>query len=518
MTFVPVKNIGSAGVVKDLAAPELPIGAWTDAQNVRFVDNSAQQFYGQGEIYASPSVVPYHVLPVTVSGVRKWIYAGAAKIYTVDAIGGVVTHTNITRQTASVDVDYTATRNSWTSTVLGGIPILNNGVDAPQYWQLTGKCAAVTAWPANTTCVSMRAFKNMLVALGVNKAGTNYPYMVKWSHPADPGSMPSTWDITDATKDAGEFDLSEGYDIITDALGLRDSLVIYKQASVWRLDYIGGVFVNKAQKVLGTSGAMNKNCIVELDGQHAVLTADDVIVHDGSQAVSVLDKQMRKWLFANIDSTYQSRCFVFKNPYQNEVFFCFPTPGNSTCNKALVWNWVDKTCTFRDLPNINHATNGALDSGLSQSIGVDTDPIYTDPSPIGAGDFSPDIARVVMAPDTTKLYELDASITFAGTQVTSYLERRGLHFDAPDKIKTVRGIRPRMNGTTGYTVNFQIGWANDPYSEPTYGTAVPFTIGTSVSVDTFATGRYMAIKISSGTAYWWKLDSYDWDVAVKGSW
>ena len=132
MAFVPVKQVGQFGVNRDLSTSELPINAWTDCQNIRFLDGSAYQFYGHGEIYAGTAVEPYHVLPVTVGGVKYWLYAGANKIYQVGAPGGVITHTNITRQTASVDVDYTATRNKWTSTVLGGIPILNNGVDAPQ--------------------------------------------------------------------------------------------------------------------------------------------------------------------------------------------------------------------------------------------------------------------------------------------------------------------------------------------------------------------------------------------------
>ena len=98
------------------------------------------------------------------------------------------------------------------------------------------------------------------------------------------------------------------------------------------------------------------------------------------------------------------------------------------------------------------------------------------------------------------------------------MERRGLHFDAPDKIKTVRGIRPRISGNTGYTVNVQVGWSDDPYSDPTYSDAVAYTIGTTVSCDAFASGRYLALKISSGTAYQYRVDSLDWDVATRGGW
>lgn len=516
MPLVPVKNVGQYGVNKDLSSAELPINAWTDSSNIRFLDGYANQFYGHGAVYGTPSVTPYHVMPVSLLGVRYWLYASDKKIYAVNSAA----HTNITRQTATVDVDYAATKNSWTSTVLGGIPILNNGVDIPQFWNLglATKCAALTNWPATYTCAVIRSYKNSLIALNITKAGVNYPFMVKWSHPADPGTVPSTWDIADATKDAGETDLAEGYDLIIDGLALRDSFIIYKQQSVWRMDYVGGQFVYRFQKVLGTSGALNRNCIAEIDGQHFVLTASDVIIHDGNQATSVLDKQSRRYLFHNIDATYSTLAFVFKNPFLNEVFICYPESGSTSCNKAMVWNWVDKTISFRTLPNINHAQAGAFESGLAQTWDSDSAPWSSDNSTWNAPEFTPDIARVIMASDDPKLYLLDSSASFNGVAPVSYLERIGLSFDAPDSIKTIVGLRPRITGSLGETVMVQIGFSNEPYEQPTYQPAVAFTIGTTISIDTFASGRYMAIRFSSGTAYNWRLDSYDIDVRIAGKW
>lgn len=520
MTLVVVKQAGAIGVNKDLSAPELPIGAWTDSLNIAFRDGYAYQSFGYSEIYASPSIIPYHVCPVNVGGVRKWLYAGAAKLYTVDANGGTVTHTNITRQTASVDVDYTATINGWTSCVLSGVPILNNGTDAPQQWLLTGKATALSNWPASTTCKSLRVYKNSLIAINVTESGTNYPYMIRWSNAADPGAVPSSWDYTSATVDAGRVDVSDsaGGELV-DGLALRDSFMLYGKQAVFRVDYTGGAFVYKISKVLGASGAMNKNCIVEIPGGfHLVLGSDDIYLHDGTSPASILDKQTRRFFFQQLDVDYIGRCFVFKNPWLNSVYICYPEAGSSTCNKALVYNYSDKTSSFQELPSLLHAMNGAMDSSLSQQIDADSLPIDSDNSMINATDFTPDISRVMLAPNDTKLYQLDSSVTFNGTNITSYMERRGLHFDAPDKIKTIRAIRPHITGNIGYTVQVQVGWANDPYSDPTYGTAVDYTIGTTISCDLFGSGRYMAIKFTGGTAYAWRLDSFVIDVSTRGGW
>ena len=514
MSIVKVPAVGQYGVNRDLSAHELPVNAWTNASNIRFVDGMASQVLGYKELYPSASVVPFHLLPVDVAGIRTWIYAGEAKMYSVTN-GNV--HTNITRQTTGVDVDYTAVRNSWTSSVLGGIPILNNGFDAPQMWALTGKATALTNWPASTTAASMRAYKNSLIALNVTKTGTNYPYMVKWSHAADAGTVPVTWDVTDASKDAGEYDLSEGYDTIVDGLPLRDSFIIYKQSSIWRMDYTGGVFVYRFQKIISNQGALARNCAAEVNGQHFVFSNSDCIIHDGQTASSVLDKQTRRDLFLQINSSKADQCFVFVNRMFNEVFACFPSLGSETCDRALVWNYIDKTVSFRDLPNINHAETGPVDDSENTTWDTDSGTWDDDATPWNSTSASLNRTLSLMASEDQKLFLLDSTYTNDGAAITSVLERKGLSLGEPEAMKLIRGVRPRIYGDNGY-VNVQVGYGNTPYEEPTYNTAVPFYVNSTVSVDSFVTGRYMAIKFTNGTATNWRLDSYDVDVQKAGNW
>lgn len=513
-TVIRVAKVGEFGINKDLSQHELPPNVWTDANNIRFMDGSASQALGYKELYPSAAVVPFHVLPLDVGGVRTWLYAGANKLYSVS--DGAV-HTNLTRQTASVDVNYSATRNSWTSCLLGGIPILNNGVDVPQQWLLTGKASALSAWPATFTCKVLRAYKNSLIALGITKAGVNYPYMVKWSHPADPGTVPVTWDIADATKDAGETDLSEGYDKIVDGLTLRDSFMIYKESSIWRMDYTGGAFVYRFSKVLGASGALSRNCIAEIDGRHFVLSSSDCILHDGQSSQSVLDKQTRRDLFRKIDAANSDKCFVFVNRLYNEVFVCYPSLGSTVCDKALVWNYSDKTVSFRDLPGINHADSGAVDDSSSATFDTDAGSFDADTTVFDSNSSSLTRTLSVMAGNTPKLYLLDSGATFDGVAPVAYLERAGLSFGAPEAFKLVSGMRPRIYGPIGSTVNVSVGSSFDPYGAITYAAPMAYTIGSSTRLDCLVSGRFLAVKFETGTAAMWRLDSYDLDVAEAGA-
>lgn len=516
MTITRITGCGSIGVNRDLSAHELPPNAWTDASNMRFLDGFAYQFYGHGEVYNSPSEAPQHVLPINIGTARYWIYTTAGKTFCVTITSGSAVHTDITHATARTGIV-----NQWTSTSLSGIPILNVGDAAkvPMIWDLdvTHKFVDMTNWPASTYCKSLRAFNNTLVALNITKTSTNYPAMVKWSHPADPGTVPASWDETDATKDAGEFDLATGgFSPIVDGMQLGNVFMVYTENAAWRMELIGGAYVYKFSKVPGLSGVMNRNCIADAGGFHVLLTGSDVVVHDGQVVTSVLDKASRRYLFQNIDVTNSDKCFVFKNPYFNEIFICYPSIGASSCDKAMVWNYIDKTVSFRSLPNLNHAEFGAVDNGLGGTWAADSAPWISDLTLWNGPDFVPSTARVIMGSADVKLYMMDASASFDGVIPVAYLERRGLSFVVPESIKLVKGIRPRIVGNTGETVLIYVGASDDPYLDPVYGEAMTHTIGTTISNDCLISGRYIAIKFATGTAFQWRLDSFDIDVELQG--
>lgn len=518
MPTIRVPNAGSVGLIKDLSQSELPINAWTDARNIRFLGGSAWQFFGYSQAYNTAAVVPYHLLPIVIGTARYWIYASLTSIRCTTITAGVAVHTNLSGAT------YAATPNSWTSTLLGGIPILNNSVDKPLQWDLNtaNDFATLDHWDATsgaTKCKAMRGYKNFLVALAPTMGGVTYNFMVKWSTPAVPGAVPATWDTADTTADAGQADLATGYDPIVDGLELRDSFIIYKEASVWRCTFGGGQGIFRFEKVLGTTGAMNRNCIVEVDGYHAVFAGYDCIVHDGQSARSVLDNLARRWLYQNIDVTNAGLCFVMKAPFFNEVMFCFPSIGSAVCNKAIVWNWKEDTVSPRDIASTYCGASGPVDNGLTSNWSQNTQSWAATLRAWNGPDLVPSTGRAMIGGGTIaapRLYLLDGTTSFDGALPVAYLERRGLHADVPDQIKLATLVRPRIFGSAGKTVNVRIGGQEDPWAEPDWSDPMPFIVGETAELDCDVAGRYLAIRYESGSAYEWRLDGYEIDVELLG--
>lgn len=511
MSKFPVPNCGSVGVVKDIGIPDLPLAAWTDAQNIRFLDGSALQFLGHGEVYDTPSYAPQFVMPVYVANVRYWLYATATKCFAVTNSGGVAVHTDITHLTPRAGVV-----NQWSGCVFGGVPVLTNGIQAPMFWNqnIASKFADLTAWPASTTCKVIRSFKNLLVAANITKGSTNYPFMIKWSSLADPGSLPVTWDIADATREAGEFDIADDQYPIIDVLGLKDSLIVYKESSTYALDYIGGAFVLRSRKVFGMSGLLNMNCAVDVDAFHFAVTGSDIVIHDGYTAKSILDDRARRHFFQSIDVASRNLVFCFVNPFLSEIFVAYPSIGATSCDQALVYNFKKQTVSFRQLPNVNHAAFGPVDNRLGGAWNQDSDPWDSDLTAWNGPDYTPDTVRVMMASADTKLFMLDASASFDGVMPAAYLERRGVDFGAPERYKFVGRLRLHIAGNPGETVKVKVGTAEQPYDDPIY-TESDFTIGTDRTVDALLSGRYFAVRIESGSAYQWRLDGYAWEEVVE---
>jgi len=218
MALVAIEKVGQVGIAKETSPWELPSNVWSDGNNVKTDEGSIRKSPGFSEVMATCPIAPYHITQITLGSPEFWIVGGLAKIYcydntgttttldgsitssdtviTVDstvgfeAIGTItidsedivytgktattftgatvtVSHSDgatVTRSTVWYDItrasggDYSSTANdTWTSTILGGVLVMTNFYDKPQYWALTDgtvlssqKMQDLNNWPALT--------------------------------------------------------------------------------------------------------------------------------------------------------------------------------------------------------------------------------------------------------------------------------------------------------------------------------------------------------------------------------
>lgn len=510
MPTITIPALGQYGFIADQPSQELPINALSSVSNVRFRDGQAERMSGHQSALTAPSVVPYFVTPYATSTARYWVHCGLAKVYADDG----TTKTDITGTAPTGAQD-----DRWLGAVLSGILLLNNGKDLPQYWAGTGTLAAVTGWDANWRAKFIRTFKNYIVYGFPTKSGTAYPYTLGWSAAADPGTLPSTFDPASTTTDAGDVPLGETPDVLVDALPLGEVMIVYKEATMYRMEYIGGQQVFSFKRIPGNFGMLARGCAATTPKGHVVLANGDIVLVDGvSEPQSLLTGRLKRWFFTSeLDSTYYARSFVVSNPSRNEVWICYPPAGETVCTRALVWNWADNTMGHRDLPNVTWAASGLLNYSVGSSFDADVGTYDDAFGSYNANDFAPNDHRLIMATTGSKLYLADSTNYFDATAISFLLERTGLAFDAPDIVKTMKSMTLRLSGPVGTVVNVQFGASMSAEIAPTWRDPVTYTIGQSnPRVYDFASGRFLAYRIYSSAVQGVSLKSIDIEFEFTG--
>ena len=517
MAIVTIKDVGSIGFIPDIPPHELPVQAWSGVKNIRFSENSAKKFLGHTQIFGTPGVSPIWHIPIISEGSLYWIYAGTDKVYVTDG----VTHKDISNGTYIVTEDV-----GWTGGILNGVPILNPGVSTPQMWNPVDfatpqMLSNLTAWPAATQARVMRPFLYYMVAYNVTKNGVQHPYMVKWSHTADPGTVPTSWDHTDPTKDAGEVELAETNGEIVEALPMRNINVVYKTDSVWAMRFVGGNDIFAFEDLFREFGALSRRCIKDYLGRHVVFGFGDIIIHDGQQAESIVNNRTRRWLFNQIDGDSYKTSFVTYIQDKKEMWFCFPEVGESRPTSALVWNIREDTFGHRELPNAAHADWGVLDINPSEVWDTDTQEWDQDLTVWNQQLFNPvDRGLMVSDPNSNMLWRMDDTNQFNGQNVQCFLERVGLPVAGRDRrgelvvdydsVKFVSRIRPKMTSTG--PVQISVGSQMQDNDPVTWKGPKSFNPVTDFELYFEVTGRLIAVRFESNSNISWNLHSYDLDV------
>lgn len=505
--ILTIPSAGQYGVAADALPQELPVNGWSSASNMRFRDGYAERFGGSITVFDTPAVTPYWLAPYQTATTRFWVHAGLAAVYVDDG----TTRTDITGTAPTGAID-----DRWTGGVLNGVLIMNNEKDVPTYWagNTANNLATLTGWDANWRAKSLRPFKNYLVAIGITKTATYYPHMVKWSSAADPGAIPASWNEADPTVDAGELDVAETGDLMVDQLPLGDANILYKGSSMYAMRYIGGQSIFSFQRLPGNIGALARGCIANTPKGHVVLCAGDVVLHSGGEPESILTGRMRRWLFANMDSTYYARSFLMTNRRRNEVWICFPENGSAICTKALVWNWVDNTLGIKTLASVTYGADGLVPAGLTDTWATDPDPWDGDTTLWDQNEFNPGDSRILFAGSTITIGDSGGSNN--GTGFASNIERTGIALDDTYLVKTITAIYPRIDAPVGSTLSIEIGASMDAEVAPTWSTAVTYTQGTTRKACAFATGRFLSLRISASGSFNWRLKSFDVEYVTRG--
>jgi hypothetical protein len=524
--MINVEQAGRYGIVRDPRPHALPEEAWSSGLNVRFRDGYAEKFSGQKEIYSSPPINPYFVLPTIDLLNQYWILAGTSAIYVHDGS----TYTNLSR---AGGYNMTAS-GKWTGGYLAGLAFLNNPADHPQYWNLdtAGDFADLPNWEVGEEtirCRVMRPFLNQLIIGDVLVDSTRYPTLVKWSAVADPGTVPGSWDVSSTTEQTGQTDLADTPGFVIDMAPMGRSNMVYKEDAVVAMTYVGRTFVYEFEWLSKIFGLFSQNCVVQQGSllRQIAFGYDDVVAVEGRNIRSILDTKNRRWLYNNIDVDNQYNSFVVSNEQQKETWVCFPANGDTWCTMAMVYDWTSESWGVRELPDLVHAASGVFDEGASPQVWDNqTTLLWDDALQLwDTREIRPSSRALIGAGNTETfplLYQFDKTEQFDGLYGTNSFEaklerlalsvtitRRGNVIRDFENRKLIKRIIPHVEGTGNMKI--YVGGQETVDGPVTWDGPHVYEIGSKKDIEVWFSTLLPAFRFESDGNQMWKMSGFSFE-------
>lgn len=527
--YIDIFTAGALGYNADMTPMELDPEWFNALRNMRCSRGEVEYMPGDTQVYGTPTIDPHFALYVESATQNVWAYLGLDHAY---AINGT-THTKITRQTAMVDVIYTGTANDrWSGVSWGDLAYFTNNVDAPQVWDTPEGGVLLKDlpnWPAGDTCRIIRNFGPYMLALGYTTGGVYYPRRMRWSHPADPGSYPTSWDITDETRDAGDREIGGAeHGRLTDARMLDKICMLYQQGAIYQMRLIGGALIFDTSKPHSQEvGSIAQDCVKSfaMGKMHFVPGAEDIVVVSVDGVQSIADKRVQKILANSVSSTDYDKAFTVHNYRDREMWYCFPGQGSTTCNLALIFNYRDNTWTMRDLPNVRYGSTGIVvpnsvddtwDAGLDETWDTGGDVVWDH-------SYDDSLRRHILFCKENKLLQGNVGTTSDGTTLVGYAERSDIAFIGRGRDGKWK-VEPRQNKlitevwikASGAAFRVQIGTQTTVEGAVTWSAPKTFNPGTDQKLDFTVGGRVMAIRFESISTEFWAVKGWSVRMSLLG--
>jgi len=287
-------------------------------------------------------------------------------------------------------------------------------------------------------------------------------------------------------------------------------------------------------------GSINANCAIELGNRNIVFGPDDIWQHDGVSETSICDQKTRDYIFGSLNLSKANRCFVSHNPKLKEIAFCYVSGdplisfnGGEGCNRQAVWNYVDDTWTYDDLPLVFSAAQGSLSnpvtfatiSGSYETVGGSyqdqEDGFKRSTVYVGETNAANGVANRLYAFDnfgqgSTVAFPVDTAAT-----KPRYLERDGVDLDELnvdlDGYKTVASIYPQARLGAGATnLMIDVG-ASDTFNVPaTFPRGYqPYNGTTLDKLDFNVAGRFMSYRIRFDDYKEFSISGLDIDIKLR---
>lgn len=237
-----------------------------------------------------------------------------------------------------------------------GIAYMTNNNDRPYYYDDATPTFAVMNMDIDgdtsnevTRVKFLFPFAGRLVALSTTEDGTAYPQRARWTALATgwSGTIATGATAWDEAVGGGFIDADTGEDIVSFAFA-KDRVVVAFEDSIWTLVDTGDVElplrwerIDEDQLIDARMGSISWRQTGLFFGTSGITAADNFTVQPFDARIpNVVD---------DFDGTAQSNVFAGHNREARQIWWLYPSAGNSIPDKSLIYNTEDRSFSKYEL-------------------------------------------------------------------------------------------------------------------------------------------------------------------------
>lgn len=356
----PVRGMDRGGVIKIYAPDQIPDYSFQDVLNVKFKNGKASASDGW-VAFASP------LDSRTMHGDEFFKRDGSEFLVAFSLTTAYQYNAGIGPFQSIQDANpFSGNADEFFDTDTGfDIFVMTNGLNPVRKWtgsgtlSLLGGLTTVQGGFLNVTGNLIRSFSGFLVLFNTTESGSPFPQRVRWSV----FGQPENWtNDVNGNGQAGSNDLADDVGFILWATPFNNYMCIYKERSIYLMQYVGPPTIFSFQRVINGIGIFAQRAVADLGDEHAFLGSDNFYTFNGI-SIEPIGNPVKDFFFQDLDPGFRNRVQAFVVEEDNEVWWIYPSGAATYADgtphtlgdpdKAVVWNYLNNTWAIRDNPGIH---------------------------------------------------------------------------------------------------------------------------------------------------------------------
>lgn len=472
---------------------------WSGGRNISFRPGVVHKILGK-ELLTTITNIPIRAKYTFKAYDNVWrtIVCSDNKIYTYTNNFTIQQNITPTIPPTSTSVD------TWCFGLIGGIPIISNGVNPTWKWDnFGGVITPISGIPQ--ICKALAVVNNRLLVGNIQEGAYSFPARMRWT------------DIITVTKweknlklDSGQVDFVspntslDGIDVIQAIVNMGSRAIVFNERNIWYCaDTVHPVIFTPEPLDQNIGLSAKKACVKTPTGIYFMGQEDFYRITQGMP--EPIGFRIRNSCFSNINKSKIETSFAYYKYSTREVVFCVPTGTNEIPDTAFVYQLETDSWTMWDVDYLCHGiyfdssniSYDALPYGSYDSI---TDSRYDNMGITGQ------LPSEVVGNTNGQILKQDSGYNNNDQPINAYIESGdflGKDYNGNDLVdinKIIYEVWPFLKPQDSISaLMVQIGVRDNLHQDIIWSNPVPYTIGVSRNVNVRAQGKWIRVRFYTDT-------------------